>query len=54
MTAWIAECANCGATVDTRENGTDGAELTHGRWACSEECWDVLAGPADMAVGASA
>ncbi len=33
-------CCVCGATVDTRENGTPGAELTDGRWTCGPECWE--------------
>lgn len=35
-----APCCMCGNPVDTRENGTPGAELTDGRWTCSHECFD--------------
>jgi len=33
-------CCMCGTAVDTRENGTPGAQLTDGRWTCSPECWE--------------
>lgn len=41
-------CAKCGKPVCILEDGGPGAELSDGRWACSEECWDALAGPPDM------
>lgn len=40
-----AQCCMCGAAVDTRENGTPGAQLTDGRWTCSESCWERAAQP---------
>lgn len=40
-------CAKCGKPVCILEDGGPGAELSDGRWACSEECWDALAGPPD-------
>lgn len=33
-------CCVCGVPVDTRENGTPGAELNDGRWVCSGACWE--------------
>ena len=41
-----APCCMCGQPVDTRENGTSGAQLTDGRWTCSEVCWERAAQPA--------
>lgn len=38
-------CARCGKPVCILEDGGPGAELADGRWVCSEECWDALAGP---------
>ena len=35
------------AEQDERDRAGPGAELSDGRWACSEECWDALAGPPD-------
>ena len=40
-------CAKCGKPVCILEDCGPGAELSDGRWACSEECWDALAGPPD-------
>lgn len=46
----FANCVRCGRIIDTRENedGGDefGCELSDGRWTCSEECWEAIAGPA--------
>lgn len=46
-----AKCCMCGASVDTRENGTPGAQLTDGRWTCSDSCWERAAGDQTEARG---
>lgn len=37
----FAACCICGMTVDTRENGTPGVQLSTGEWVCSREHWEA-------------